>query len=365
MLRKIEQHVLGQIGSLLGKEPELRLLVCVSGGADSMALLHMLRQLRDHAPTRKKLRLNLAAVHFNHEKRGADSEADSRLVRSTLAEWGVPLVVERWSETGARSLPSCSRAGNFQDSARVWRYSRAAALLKHFFCEHAATAWVVTAHHARDNVESILLNMTRGTGVEGLQGIARVDSERRLARPLLERSYHEICAYVREHGVPFRLDSSNTKTDYSRNALRLKVLPVLAEINPKFEDAFTRLAQNAQSVLAEIHVPEGPLPLGEGMSTTQILKLAKRTSASLAQNMTTEVLGNILHHVRLVSRRRSPVPTKEIPLANGWVAQISDAGLRFVKALPEQGIAKWPRHGHNDVVLKSDSGKTQFPKERS
>jgi tRNA(Ile)-lysidine synthase TilS/MesJ len=155
-----------------------------------------------------------------------------------------------------------------------------------------------------------------------------------LARPLLSTSPADIRNYITEASVPFREDSSNATTNYTRNLLRHKVLPILSELNPHLEEAFTRLAHSAQSVLAEIHVPEGSLPLSEGMSTTQILKLAKNTDANLAKAITASVLNNILHHVRLASRRRSPVPTQEIPLANGWVARITDDGLSFFKTIP-------------------------------
>ncbi len=330
MLRKTEHGILPFLKTLAEKsEARVKLLVCVSGGADSMALLHILKTLRDHPPAQKELVIELAAVHFNHERRGAESDADAELVISTCRVWGIPLCVERWSETHA--VPE---RGNFQEHARQWRYQRSHALLKTFFPNAPERAWILTAHHARDNAESILLNIVRGTGLEGLQGIAAVNAQRRVARPLLTISPAHIRNYVLEAAVPFREDSSNATTDYTRNLLRHKVLPILSELNPHLEAAFTRLAHSAQSTLAEIHVPDGPLPLSEGMSTTQILKLAKNTHPELANLVTTNVLNNILHHVRLASRRRSPVPSQEIPLANGWVACIADDGLSFFQTLP-------------------------------
>ncbi len=326
MLREIEHKTLLFLQSIPNKAQTLPILVCVSGGADSMVLLSILKTLRDDERVQKIMPIELAAIHFNHEQRGLESDADEALVREITALWKISLVAEKFSETAAPFVK-----GNFQEKAREWRYQRATLALSKVFEKKAEAAWLATAHHARDNAETVLLNIIRGTGVEGLQGIAHTDAQRKLLRPLLNFDSQEIRNYANEAQVPFREDSSNATTDYSRNLLRHRILPVIAELNPNFEQSLIRLTQNAQSVLQEIHIPEGPLPLGTCVSTTQILKLAKRTNSQLAAAITAQVLQNILHHARLASRQRPPVRVREVPLTNGWIALIDDSGLSFVK----------------------------------
>lgn len=325
MLHQLEHQTLRFLRTH-AKSNEICLLACVSGGADSMALLHILNTLRNHSPKRNPLKILLAAIHFNHERRGDESNADEKLVRECAQRWDIPLVVERWSETGGTYLE-----GNFQEQARMWRYQRATLALKQVHFLNTENSWLLTAHHARDNAESLLLNITRGCGIDGLQGIASCDKSRLLLRPLIEARSADLRNYINFANVPFREDSSNATTDYSRNLLRHKVLPILAELNPNLESAFTRLAESARSVLEEIHVPDNALPLSAGASTTQILRLAKKTNPQLGSLMTHEVLNNILHHLRIASRRKSPIPKFEVALAHGWRAEITDLGLTFVK----------------------------------
>lgn len=187
------------------------LLVGVSGGMDSVVLLH-LAQRRGR---------RVVAAHVNYGLRGADSAADEAFVRTLCTSWNVPLHVHQAGLT--------AEARSRQEAAREIRYA--------FFrtvAEAEGVGAVAVAHHADDQIETILLNLLRGAGPEGLAGMPAVrplaeGSPVRLVRPLLTVRRAEIAAYAHAEGLSWREDASNENLDYRRNALRHDVLPRLAE----------------------------------------------------------------------------------------------------------------------------------------
>lgn len=201
-----------------------RVLCAVSGGRDSMALLCLLKDLAAGEG------FTLCAAHYNHQLRPT-ARRDEDFVRAFCAENGISLTVGRGDvaafarETG-RSL---------EDAARTLRYR---------FLEETADELgadrIATAHHRRDNAETVLLHLLRGTGLRGLGGIPPVRG--RVVRPLLETDRDEIDAYVNQNHVPFVEDETNLETDYTRNRLRLTVLPLLEEVAP---GCTARLAETA------------------------------------------------------------------------------------------------------------------------
>jgi tRNA(Ile)-lysidine synthase len=208
----------------LGVEPGAHLLVAVSGGADSVALLHLLRFAVDG------LGLRVSAAHFDHAMRPG-SASDAAWVAGLCAAWGVPLVSAR---AGAR-LGS-------EEAARVARYA---------FLEearaHTGVALIATAHHADDQAETVLFRALRGSGVAGLAGIAPVDPVRRLVRPLLGFRRAELRRYARLHRLRWRQDPSNASADPARNRLRLELLPRIEHtIAPGASAALARLAELAR-----------------------------------------------------------------------------------------------------------------------
>jgi len=179
-----------------------------------MVLLHLLHALSGERGFR------LAAAHFNHRLRPT-ADRDEDFVRGWCLERHIPL------ETGSGDVRAFSReAGtSLEDAARQLRYR---------FLEEAAdklgAAYIATAHHREDNAETVLLHLLRGTGLRGLGGIPPIRG--RVIRPLLEAGRAEINAYAREHGVPYMEDETNADPAYTRNRLRLEVLPLLEEIAP-------------------------------------------------------------------------------------------------------------------------------------
>lgn len=202
-------------------------LVGVSGGPDSVALLHLLSRLKED------LQCGLYAGHLNHMFRGEEADADARLVEGLAREWRIPLVSERFDVPAYLKESGLSA----QQGARKVRYR--------FFEEAAArvgAARVALGHHADDQAETVLLNLIRGAGMTGLSGIPPA-RENVYIRPLLEIRRRQIELYCRDYGIPYRVDQSNLKAVYLRNRVRLELIPLLEEkYNPAVVDSLNRLA---------------------------------------------------------------------------------------------------------------------------
>ena len=187
----------------------------VSGGCDSMCLLHLLHSISS------ELGINVTAAHFNHHLRGDESNGDEAFVAEYCRSLGIPCV----TGSGDVKAYAAEHSVGTEEAARELRYA--------FFYETAGklgATKIATAHNADDNLETILLNLTRGAGLKGLCGIPPVRGI--IVRPLLPLTRVEIEAYLENHGIPHREDSTNAADDYSRNKLRHRVLPVLRELNP-------------------------------------------------------------------------------------------------------------------------------------
>lgn len=205
------------------KEAQLRrgdfILLALSGGPDSVALLHILRELQP------RLGFRLAAAHLNHRLRGAESERDEAFVRELCADLGVELTVEQASGLG-------SAASNLEERAREARYEFFARVARRL-----GASYVVTAHHADDQAETLMLRLLRGSGAAGLGAMAPVDAlapieggEPRaltLVRPMLRIRREEIQAWLDALGAYFVSDSSNEYSDFLRNRVRRELLPLL------------------------------------------------------------------------------------------------------------------------------------------
>lgn len=206
-------------------QPGDTVIAAVSGGADSVALLDFLCSLWEY-------QLTIRACHLNHCLRGKESDRDEELVRSMCREYGVPLDVRR---VEIRPLAG-KRGTSIEVTARQERYA--------FFKELAQTyqAKVATAHTLSDTTETVLLNLSRGTGAAGLRGIPPV-REGWVIRPLLDCCRQETEEYCHQHGLYFVTDSTNLTDDYTRNFLRHQVVPLLERVNPAFQQAVGRMSQ--------------------------------------------------------------------------------------------------------------------------
>lgn len=191
------------------------LLAAVSGGADSVVMLHLLAQCR----------LKVAVAHCNFQLRGADADGDEEFVRLLAKNYDMPFFSIRFDTLAYAEQHHLS----VEMAARELRYNWFAQLAaEHHFDR------ILTAHHLNDNIETLLLNLTRGTGINGLTGIAAINGN--IARPLLFATRSQIEEYARLNNLTFRTDCTNLTDDYQRNIVRHRIVPVLKEINPSFEE---------------------------------------------------------------------------------------------------------------------------------
>ncbi len=203
-----------------------RVLCAVSGGADSMCLLHWLNELRDNYG------FTLLAAHFEHGLRGEESLLDAVFTEEQCSRIGISCTIGRGNvpEFAVRN-----RMGT-EEAARTLRYRFLEETADQNACDRIATA-----HNLNDNVETILMNLCRGTGIRGLTGIPPVRG--RLIRPLLATTRKEIDAYLTEREIPHREDSSNQSDSYTRNRFRHQLIPILTEENPSVLEAIGRTAE--------------------------------------------------------------------------------------------------------------------------
>jgi tRNA(Ile)-lysidine synthase len=192
-------------------------LVAVSGGVDSMVLLHALL-INDYT---------IQVAHFNYQLRGADSNADEQLVIDFCTKWQIPLHIKSFN---TKAYIAEKKVG-LQEGARNLRYQYFSEI-----CEHQNLCGVLTAHHADDQIETVLMNIGRGTGLNGLTGIKVKNKINNLMiiRCLLYINKQEIEQYAAEFQVPFRVDASNLSSDYRRNALRNDVIPAWQSSEDRF-----------------------------------------------------------------------------------------------------------------------------------
>ena len=213
MLDQFKQHI-------AQKFPEIfngKTLLAVSGGVDSMVLLHLYFALK----------LDFAVAHCNFQLRGTQSDLDEKLVADFCIKNNIPFFVERFDTmqiVEARKL-------SIQIAARELRYNWFKQI-----CIDQNYQFIATAHHLDDQAETFLINFTRGTGIDGLVGIP--EKNENIIRPLLSFSREDILKYAIENEIAWREDQSNASTKYLRNKMRHLVLPVLKEENAEFLKSF-------------------------------------------------------------------------------------------------------------------------------
>lgn len=203
------------------------ILVAVSGGADSLCLLHLLQQLC--GPDKRYPQLQLHVAHLNHKLRGEASAKDATYVAQLATSWSLPVTI------GEVDVPTLAREErrSLEDAARTARYR--------FLREVAQGRTIAVAHHADDQVETLLLHWLRGEGMTGMVGM--LPRQQEIIRPLLEVSRAEIAAYCRQHNLVPLEDASNTDPQFLRNRIRHELLPLLESMNPGIRATLLRNAE--------------------------------------------------------------------------------------------------------------------------
>lgn len=298
-----------------------RILIAVSGGQDSQCLLRLLIDLR------AKWHWQLASVHCNHRWR-ADAQANADFVAQLSERWGVPCVVK----TAER--PPASEA-----AARQWRYQ--------VFAE-AAQAWncryVVTAHTGSDRAETLLYNLLRGSGADGLQALTwqrplvKSGPAIALVRPLLDITRAQTAKFCADYAIPIWQDATNEDRAYARNRLRLDVLPLLrTHFNPQTDKT---LAQTAEILTAEVaYLEQAAQQLYEQCieSVSIQRQLLRKAPLALQRRVLRQFLSQRLpsqpqfdHIEKLVALLSAPNRSQTDPFPGGGIAIVDDPWIRFV-----------------------------------
>ena len=233
LIDKVEQKVLSTIRQYHMVVPGDAVLVALSGGPDSVFLLRLLHKFS------QKLNITLRAVHVNHLLRGEDAEHDEAFCRDLCYALDIPLYVIRHDvkSTAKRKHISVEEAGH---EVRYIHFNRIMAEEK--------LSKTATAHHMNDNSETMLLNIIKGTGLQGLMGIAPVLNGN-IIRPLIEIEKEDIVAYLEKYNYQYCVDITNKTTIYQRNFLRAEILPAIKEnINPSVDDALARLSSLSRDI---------------------------------------------------------------------------------------------------------------------
>jgi tRNA(Ile)-lysidine synthase len=229
----VQEHTLLRAGD--------RVVAAVSGGVDSVVLLHLL------AGDRMRLQLDLVVAHFNHQLRGPEADADEQFVSALAGKLGLDF---RAGRGDVRSRARDRRTG-IEETARELRYG-----FLQEVCRETGAGRIATGHNADDNAETMLLHLFRGAGVRGLAGIPIQRNDGLIIRPLLFATRNEIAAYAVEQGITFREDSTNADDDRARNVIRHHILPVArSRVQPGVVRTLLRTAEvfrELDSYLAQI-----------------------------------------------------------------------------------------------------------------
>lgn len=310
-----------------------KVLVAVSGGPDSVALLHALWSTRD------ELGISLHAAHLNHSFRGEQSDKDAEYVCELAANLGLGCTVEKVD------VPEIQKALRLsaEEAARLVRYE---------FLERAAgevhAERIAVGHTADDQVETILLNLMRGTGVDGLAGMPPVRGK--IVRPLIEVRRAVVEEYVEEHRLHPRIDVTNLLATYTRNKVRLELLPLLRrEYNPEIDAAVLRLSELTREDTAYLNKEAGEafrrltIKQGEGsvsLDPTGVLSCSLAMRRRLIREAVKAVRGELADvgfiHVEELLRLLEAGADFKYELPGGTFVQRTRRTLTFLSSRPTE-----------------------------
>jgi tRNA(Ile)-lysidine synthase len=331
------------------------IVVAVSGGPDSMALLHLLFLL---APA---WRLQLIVAHVNHGFRGEESDREAELVKEVAAAWGLPC------EVGTFHVPSYieETGENPQAAARTIRYGFLGEVARRYQASRIALA-----HHADDQAETVLMRIVRGTGPSGLAGIPvrrNLLTDVELVRPLLRIYKEELLAYCEAYGLSYCVDSSNAELKYARNQFRLEVLPFLEQYNGRISEGLSRLAEvmsaeNAYLDQESLSLLERFVTVEEGRYTWSA-KWFAAVPLALQRRMIKLILSYLsfdsvsmdflsVERVRTVALKQEPANVRQTVFSNIVLTREYDRMALHRMVLPPSPYAYTLHRGQTDLFIE-------------
>jgi tRNA(Ile)-lysidine synthase len=306
------------------------ILVAVSGGSDSVALLHLLHQAQALLKIKR-----LGIAHINHGLRGSESDLDEDLVRNLAgkndAEFhSIKLTGKSLHDSGIEAWARSERYRFFHDIMKKHGYDYAA-----------------TGHTADDQAETLLLRISRGTGLKGLAGIHAIRSDG-IIRPLLDFRRNEIRDWLAQEGIPYRDDSSNADTSFSRNRIRHEILPVLEKEYPDAVSNMANLAQMAQKAWNSME-PAINKWMETYVLSNDIDRLVINPEGFIGLNESEEAFAECLrrkeiqftrYHLHQISLLAKQSESKTVLFPDDWKCVITQESIKLIKnGDTEDGIA--------------------------
>jgi tRNA(Ile)-lysidine synthase len=348
---KLESKVIDFIQRYSLISPEEIVVVGVSGGADSVCLLHVL------AKWQKGLGIKLHVAHLNHQLRGVESEADAKYVSNLAGSLGIPITIDRQDVAAYR----IERNFSVEEAARELRYAFLAKVAREVGANR-----IGIGHTRDDQVETILMHILRGTGITGLCGLAPCSpmaydsqgmslpakqSNLLIIRPLLDVAREETTSYCQEHQLDPRIDSSNRSLSFFRNRLRLQLLPLLRQYNPSVDQALLRLADIAKEDSALIEQQSYELWDEVVRQENKAIHLDRKQIASLPIALQRQLLRAAV--TKLAGDTRD-IEASHIEAARSLLNK--PVGKRI--SLPHELVCQG---GYNELVITSPARQSQLP----
>ncbi len=307
--------------------PDEKTLVGFSGGADSTALLHALMDYLGHD--------RLVAFHFNHMLRGDEAERDENFCRAFCAENKISFVSLK------KDVKKLAGTASFEETARRVRYEAFSETANAYGC-----TTVSLAHHAGDNLETMLFHLCRGAGLSGISGIPpkRPMGDLMIVRPLIDCTREEILTYLEEHKLSYVTDSTNTDTAYTRNFIRENIIPALKEINPQAEENARKTAEIASNAAWHLQREAAAflLPYREAKIPAETLRalspaLLYEVLAKLYQKAGGETLSAV-QSAAVIDILFGKQNSRAVNLTGGIKAKLDGQNLRFFREKDEKHI---------------------------
>ncbi len=269
-LKYIDEHKLIRTGE--------KILAALSGGPDSVFLLHLLEKFS------RRLKTEVSAVHINHSLRGKDADEDELFCKELCAAKKIEFYSVK------KNVRSFARRNGYslEEAGRITRYKEFSRILNQNKLDKIATA-----HNANDNTETVLLNLIKGTGLDGISGIPEIRGN--IIRPVLCFTKEEILAYLHRNQIPFRTDKSNEGIEFERNYLRNKIIPLIKEkLNPSVDRSLLVSSENFRNIKEFIHSSEADIFREIEKDPPGNLKIQIRTLEKIKESLKGLLLKNLL-----------------------------------------------------------------------